>query len=275
MAPAELVAHARRRGLVGLALTDHDTVAGLAEAQQAAEAIDGFTFVPGIEVSAACPAGTLHILGLRIDADAPALADLTSQLIAMREQRNPRMVAALAAHGLDLTMEEVASLATPDVEGKRLVSRAHMAELLVRKRYAADYREAFRRWLGPGAPTYVEKDRLPPGQAFDAIHRAGGLALLAHPFQIGFDNFAQCERAVRDLVDQGLDGVEAYHSDHNDVQTRFLLDLARHRDLAVCGGSDFHGSSKQHVRLGVPPVPAWVMDDLLDRARAPRPARPR
>jgi 3',5'-nucleoside bisphosphate phosphatase len=267
LSPRELVRLASRKRLAGLALTDHDTVAGLAEAAEAAAEDPQLTFIPGVEVSAAFPQGTLHILGLCIDPAGVALADLTARLLDARNERNPRIVAKLRAMGVDITMDEVLSRAGVADQAGGVVGRAHIAAVLMRKGYARDLADAFARYLSPGAPAFVDKERLAPAQAIAAIHDARGLAILAHPVQLQFGNFAECERMVRSLQDAGLDGLEAYHSDHSDVETRFFLDLARRLDMAVAGGSDYHGSIKAEVRLGHPPVPASVMETLLSRAR--------
>ena len=266
LSPRELVELADRRRLAGLALTDHDTVDGLAEGAEAA-GLAGLTFVGGIEVSAVFGQGTLHILGLCVDPANRSLAELAVRLRAARAERNPRMVAKLQAMGVDITMAEVLAAAGADAnQPDRVVGRAHMATVLSRKGYVRDLNEAFERYIGAGAPAFVDKERLPPAEAVAGIHAAGGLAILAHPVQLEFDNFAQCETMVRSLVHDGLDGLEAYHSDHSDLQTRFFLDLADKLGLAVSGGSDFHGSVKQRVQLGNPRVPALIMERLLKRA---------
>ena len=267
--PRELVVLAKRERLAGLALTDHDTAAGLTEAAAAAAEL-GVGFVPGIEVSAAFPAGTLHILGLGVQADSPALTELAAALRAARDERNPKMVEKLRELGMDISLDELrasAAAGKPPAQsaGELVVGRAHLAGLLVRKGYARDMDDAFARLIGHGCPAYVDKDRMAPAEVIAGIHRAGGLALLAHPPQLGYENFAQCERIVRWLVESGLDGIEVYHSDHSDADTRFFLELARRLKLAISGGSDFHGRVKPDVRLGHPRVPARFLEALLAR----------
>jgi len=268
--PEQVVDCAADAGLSAVALTDHDTVAGLAEAAEAAVEDPELTFIPGVEVSAAFPHGTLHILGLCIDPAGEGLAGLTARLIEARNDRNPQIIAKLQSMGLDIGMEDVLVQAGVADQADGVVGRAHIAAVLVRKRYARDLADAFRRYLGPGAPAFVDKERLSPAQAVAAIHQARGLAILAHPVQLQFANFAECERMVRTLQDAGMDGLEAYHSDHSDVQTRFFLDLARRLGMPVTGGSDYHGSAKPEVHLGRPRVPAIVMEPLLARAKAAR-----
>lgn len=271
LSPAELVRQADRARLAGVALTDHDTVAGVAQAAEAARDLPELTFVPGVELSAIPPQGTLHILGLGIDPRSAALLALMRQLRQARDERNPKMVARLRQLGLDISMEEVTAqalkggaAAAEDVPP--VVGRAHMAEVMVRKGMARSIADAFARYLGLGTPAYVDKERLPPAEVIHAIHSAGGLALLAHPVHLQFGNFAEAERLIRILVEAGMDGLEVYHSDHSILQTRFFLDLARRLNLAVSGGSDFHGAVKPHVQLGRPRVPVHIMHELLERA---------
>jgi hypothetical protein len=140
-----------------------------------------------------------------------------------------------------------------------------MAEVLVHKGYVRTIEEAFDRFLAEGRPAYVDKERLSPRALADAIHAAGGLAIIAHPVQLGFENYAQAQRLIRLLVEQGLDGLEVYHSDHGAALTRFFLDLAKRFNLAISGGSDFHGRIKPHVQLGRPRVPVEVLRELQRR----------
>ncbi len=264
--PAELVQLADRQKLGGLALTDHDTVDGIAEAAAEAEKFAELEFVPGVELSAAPPQGVLHILGLDFDPQAKSLHDLINKLLIARNERNPQMVDKLQALGVKISMDEVRAAAEPSPVGPEpVLGRGHMAAVLIAKGYAGDMDDAFKRYLGERSPAYVDKEKLTPHQVADAIHGAGGVAIIAHPIQLRFRNFAEGERLIRLLVDQGMDGLEAYHSDHNDLLTRFFLDLARKFHLAISGGSDFHGAIKPHVQLGRPRVPIDVMNNLLSR----------
>lgn len=262
VAPAALVALAERKRLAAVALTDHDTTAGLTEAAEAARDLP-VRFVPGVEVSARFTGGTLHILGLGIDGAAGPLRDLTRRLRENRNERNPKMVARLQALGIDITMAELRRRA-----GRGLVGRMHMAMLLHEKGCVRSLDEAFARYLGPGAAAFVDKERAGPAEAIDAIHAAGGLAILAHPSHLNCANNAQLRRVCRWLAHAGLDGVEAYHPDHTDARTRTLLSLAGELGLLVSGGSDFHGPNKPEVRMGLPRAPLAVVEQLLAKLRA-------
>jgi len=260
--PAELVSLAERKHLAVLAVTDHDITDGVAEAAEVAAALP-LRFVAGVEISAEFPAGTMHILGLGIDPASGDLQETLSALMEARNRRNPKMVAKLAAMGVDISMNELRALA-----GGQLVSRLHMATLLHKKGHAANVSDAFSRYIGAGAPAYVDKERLTPAVAIERIHAAGGVAILAHPTQLKYNNNAHLETIVRSLVARGLDGIEVYHPDHTLDQTRHYLDLARMLSLLVAGGSDFHGAAKPHVRLGRPPVPLAAVEQLLARIGA-------
>jgi len=257
VSPAELVAAADRCNLAALALTDHDTVAGLAAARAAADAASELQFICGIEISIHFTGGTMHILGLGIDPGDEALVALTHRLQRARDERNPKIVRKLRAADIDISDDDVAAVAHQMRAGQdsAVTSRVHIAETLRRMGHAGSIPDAFERYLGRGGAAYVDKDRPVPSEAIAAIRAAGGLAVLAHPSHLNCANRAQLERVVRDLMRWGLGGIEAFHSDHSPLQTRQVMDLARRVGLGVSGGSDFHGPSKADVRLGHPRVP--------------------
>ena len=259
--PAEVVRLADELGLAAVALTDHDTLDGLAEAAEAARDLPRLRFVPGIEVSAVPPSGTLHILGLGVDPASPAIARLAAFLREARQRRNPRILERLAELGLEVPMEDVLAVAgEPQPGGKeRVVGRPHVAEAMVRRGLAASPTEAFEKYLARGRPAYVERERMSPRDTIRALRDGGILAVLAHPVQLACDNRAQLETILRSLIGLGLNGIEVYHSDHTPEQTRQYLDLARKYDLAVTGGSDFHGAAKPDVKMGRPRVPLSVV----------------
>ena len=275
LTPEELIRQAEARQLAAVALTDHDTTAGLRRAHLAARQCPALRFVPGVEVSARSARGTLHILGLGIDETAEPLARLLCQLRQARAERNPRILAKLQALGLAIDMDDVRGAGGQDACGPAVIGRLHIAEALRRRACVRSVQDAFAKYLRDGGPAYVDKERLAPGQVIDAIVASGGLAVLAHPAQLQCDNRAQLERIVRELLAQGLEGLEVYHSDHNPAQTREFLDLAGRLGLCVTGGSDFHGSPKPQATLGRPRVPlSMITGRLADWLRPPaRPGR--
>ncbi|MGC9453466.1 MAG: PHP domain-containing protein [Phycisphaerae bacterium] len=261
--PAEVVRLAERTRLAAVALTDHDTLAGIPEARRTACELDELRFVAGIEVSAKFPNGTLHILGLGIDEQAPSIVRLARRLREARNARNPRMIRRLQDMGVRVSLDDVRLVAgAEDSDENRIVGRLHMAETLRRKGFVATTREAFDRYVGRDAPAYVDKEKMDPAETISAIREAGGAAVLAHPVQLGVaDN--ELEPLVRSFMDAGLNGIEAYHSDHNPSQVRSYLELADRLGLFVSGGSDFHGSAKPHAALGRPRVPLSMVEPML------------
>ena len=263
LTPTELLALADLRNLAAIAVTDHDTLAGLAEARAAAADYPQMRLAVGVEVSAIFPGGTMHILGLGIDEAAPSINALLDTLATGRRRRNPKIVAKLNELGLAIEMDDVVAIAAEQGGTSEIISRNHIAEALVRLGHVAKRQDAFDNYLAAGGPAYVDRTRLQPADTLAAIHDACGLAVLCHPPQLKYQNDAHLETIVRELMDHGLDGLEAYHSDCSDGQTRSYIDLAKRLGLFITGGSDFHGTGKPDVRLGVPRVPAIIISDEL------------
>lgn len=244
--PAQVVREAHRVGLRALALTDHDTVAGLAEARTEADAL-GLRLVSGIELSAVEGNSETHVLGLHL-AD---LAPIESQLAALREmrvRRAERIVERLNTLGVPVTMEAVRKEAAGGAIG-----RPHVARALMAGKWVGDFREAFDRYLGNGRAAYVGKDQLPIADAIAMIHAAGGIAVLAHPGP------AATRTRLTALAGLGLDGVEVLHPGHAPDDIGRIRMLADELGLVKSGGSDWHGSSEGPRVLGVMRVPAaWL-----------------
>jgi len=266
-APEALPLLAKAAGLGAIALTDHDTTAGLRACAAACKKAK-IIFVPGIELSAdpapvrpdGEPRGTLHLLGYFIDPDDPRLAEVQRRLVAAREQRNPQMVERLRDLGVDIHYDEVRRLA-----GAGIVGRPHLAQVLLDKGYVRSIHEAFERYLGARGAAYIRKDRIGPAEAIDVIHGAGGLAALAHPVQLGLDDDG-LDHAVARLAGMGLDGLETRHSDHTADLVQKYAALARRRNLLTTGGSDYHGPRKA-VKMGEAGVDRATFDTLRAAAR--------
>lgn len=260
LSPADVVRLAVDRDLSALALTDHDTIAGVAEAAAEARRV-GIDFLPGIEISAEYPhPGTMHLLGYGVDPQSPTLRDLTKKLLAGRDDRNPRIIAKLQGLGVSITMAEVEAEAGGDVVG-----RPHIAAILMRKGYVGSIKQAFDKYLAPGGSAYFDKERLSPKKAIQMILECGGLPVLAHPVQLRYQNDAQLQRVVKDLIDMGLAGIEVIHSDHDAALVEQYTAFADRFGLVKTGGSDFHGANKQ-IDLGTAGgrrIPRKFFDDLL------------
>lgn len=263
--PEAVIHQAAMRRLSAIALTDHDCVDGLGEAARAAKR-EGIELIPGLEISADFGPGTMHIVGLFINEEDPHLTEQLARLQEARKARNPKIAENLRALGLDIDYEEVVS-----ASGGGQVGRPHFARVLMDKGYVKTFEEAFERYLRKGAPGYAEKFRYSPREAIGMIHRAGGVASLAHPFTLGLPS----REAELDLLDEltgyGLDGIEAYYSKTSTDDTMYYLRLCDARGLLPTGGSDYHGSHKPEIAVGIGrgdlAVPQSLLKPLRDRAR--------
>jgi hypothetical protein len=264
LSPEEIIQEADRIGLTAVALTDHDSTAGVPRFLKAAAATQ-VEPIAGVEISAEFRPGTMHILGYCI---APEDADLSVHLKWIREgreARNHEILSKLIALNCHLSWEEVASYAGDDVVG-----RPHFAQALVKHGYAADKNDAFKRFLGRGRPAYADRRRLSPENSIQLIHDAGGLAVLAHPFTLGL-NRVELRRQVRKMVDCGLDGIEVYYSEHSVERQQEYLKLVKDYGLVATGGTDYHGDVSPDISLGKGfgnlRVPDDVLSSLKDRHR--------
>jgi predicted metal-dependent phosphoesterase TrpH len=242
--PEALMRHAGQRDLKTVALTDHDTVDGLAAARRFAEQLD-IEFIDGIEISAQFEPGTMHVLGYFLDPHSKPLLEMLAGLQNARGERNPEIIRKLQAAGIDITYEEVVK-----ASGGGQVGRPHFAKVLVEKGVVRSYEEAFEKFLKKGAAAYVDKRRLSPEESVKTIAEAGGVPVLAHPKQlkVGYD---EAGVLFERLKASGLGGLEVYHSSHNRTEAKHFRQLAEKLDLIVTGGSDFHGASKKYAELGM------------------------
>jgi len=240
LSPRDLVGRAVDRGLRVLAVTDHDTVAGLAPAREAAEEA-GLRFVDGVELSVSLEGEELHLLAYAVD---PTHESLRRHLEEMQEARRARawtIVDRLRDEGLEVEDEELRRT----IASTAAVGRPHVAAALVRAGYVETSREAFDRYLGAGGPGFVPKPDFPAGDALAVVHEAGGVGVLAHPGH--WTSTAQ----LRALVAAGLDGLELYHPSHGPSLQHYYRRVARSYDLVVTGGSDYHGRTDEEAnRLG-------------------------
>ena len=267
--PAELVEGALADGLEALAISDHDTFSGYDQAAQLA-AKNGLDLVCGIEVNSRLADGhpeserawSVHILGYFLHAPpAREFRDWLSELLRTRRERNARLVEKLQSMGVSITLDEVQAL------GRTLTGRPHFAQLLVRKGYVANTDEAFRKYLGESAPGFVQRDSPHTAAAVEQIERGGGLPVLAHPIRLGIRDHEREAKFITELRDNGLRGLEVYHSDHSRADVERYQVLAKKLGLAITGGSDFHGDTKPRIRLGKGvngnlAVPRRVLDEL-------------
>jgi predicted metal-dependent phosphoesterase TrpH len=245
--PEELVDLAMERGIEALAISDHDTFAGFDQALPVARS-RGLDLVCGIELSTRVPGSkvrTVHLLGYFLHQPPSAeFREWLGELIAGRRDRNQRLIASLHQQGIDIELGEVEKL------GRTLTGRPHFARLLIQKGYVRSFDEAFRRYLGELAPSYVERYAPYVKAAIQRVVDAGGLPVLAHPIRLGFRDTEAEEKFIAELRDAGLRGIEVFHSDHGPREVERYAGIARKYNLAVSGGSDFHGEVKPQISLG-------------------------
>lgn len=263
LTPEALITEAAKVGLAALALTDHDTVAGLPRFL-AAGAGSPVQAVPGVELSVDCSSGVMHMLGYWMDTANPELVRQMEWIRNGREMRNRTMLEKLNALGFALTWEEVQACAGEDVVG-----RPHFGQVLIQKGYAKDKNEAFDKWLGDGKPGYADRPRLTAEVAVALIRQAGGVAVLAHPFSLRIPRDAMAA-LFSELAAAGLAGVECYYSEHSADLTKEYLALAKQANLVPTGGSDFHGEVSPGIRLGVGFGGLNVPDEVLTQLAARR-----
>ena len=257
LTPTEVADEAMRMGLSAIALTDHDTVDGVAE-------ILGYTkdkpleVVPGIELSCYYNNREIHILGFYMDYENPELQKELAVLKEAREGRNEKMVAMMQADGLPVTMEKLLH-GNPD----SVITRAHFARVLVEEGVCKDKDTAFRKYIGIGCKYYLPKPQVTCETAMRILTTYSKAAFLAHPllYHLGY---AQIDELLAYLKSLGLKGLEAFHSSNNRFESEKLRSLAAKYGLAISGGSDFHGVVKPNIQMGIGRGNMNIPKELLD-----------
>lgn len=243
LTPTELVEEAVNAKLSAFALTDHDTVDGIAEAKAAAQKFP-IEFIPGVEISTDYKEKEIHIVGLFIDETNQELLEHLSIFRNNRDNRNEKMYELLRAEGFDISAEALQQM-FPDA----VLTRAHVGRFLLEKGYISSLSVAFDKYIGDGCRCFVPKARITPSEAIGLIHNANGKAILAHPVL-----YHMSDERLREMLlafkTYGLDGIEALYSTYKPGDERYIRRLAKEYDLQLSGGSDFHGSNKPHIRLG-------------------------
>lgn len=264
--PSDNVAYAKEKGLSGLAITDHDTIAGVAEALEAGKQLN-MIVIAGIEISTTFEGKDIHVLGYGIDIDDPILQERLALQREGRDGRNQVIVDKLTVLGMPLKLEDIRSdvlkLNSPKANVKNSIGRPHIAQAMVVKGYVDNVRQAFDLYLGEGKPAYAVIERISPNDAVKWIVEAGGVAVLAHPGLYRDDDLV-----LRILQDGDFKGVEVFHSDHTKAQETSYLSIAAKLNLTATGGSDFHGKRQgqlYHGDLGSRSVPMTQVEKLLRR----------
>ena len=255
--PTELLQRASAAGLQVLALTDHDSTNGLAEAAQAALQL-GIDLIPGIEINTYISSGEVHVLGYFIERERPAFQHVLQVLRDARERRGERMVELLNEQGIHITWERVREIA------QGAVGRPHVAQALKEAGYVQSIGEAFDKYIGAGCPAYVPRYKLSPEDAIRLILSANGLPVMAHPIEL--PGIAELRNWLPGLHKTGLVGLETYYGPYTREQEQTLRVLADQYNLIPTGGTDFHGPGIHPTPLGGRYVPYEAVERLKAEA---------
>ena len=260
-APAELVFYGKERGLSAMALTDHDTVAGLKEALEAGRAC-GLEVIPGVEITAVVEDCDVHIVGLFIEPDHSAIQQQLKLFAEGRNYRNQAIIEKLQAAGYNISSVDF------EPYRDRTITRGHIASILSKRGYARDNKDAIARYMTKGAPTYVVRETPPPEDCIEAIHCSGGLAFVAHVNQIAPQDTVQSIAICKKVIAAGADGLETLYCEYDAFWEEATEAIAREYNLLRSGGSDFHGAIKQRLDLGSGygnlAVPAVFLDRMKE-----------
>lgn len=258
MTPTKVVREAKKAGLAAIALSDHDTVDGIAEALSEGKKI-GVEVVPAIEFSVLSETET-HILGYFIDYENPDLKKVLQEVVDLRIERNHVTCERLNELGFDITLDEVRALAP-----NNFVGRAHFARVLMDKGYIKTVKEGFDKYMAAGKYAYCEKQRLSAREAIELIKKCGGVSFLAHPHLTKLGDERLREFLI-ELKGYGLSGLEGYYTDYTPEMQEKYQSLAKELGLAISGGTDFHAAMKPHISIGVGlgnmKIPYSVLDNI-------------
>lgn len=257
--PSALVDEAEKKGLSAIALTDHDTTSGVAEALSAAED-RSLEVIPGIELSCDWSGKEIHILGYFLEYDNTELLNFLSEARNRRAGRNEEMLAAFQKDGFPLSMDDLTA-GNPGT----VITRAHFARALLKHGCVSSVEQAFRRYLSPGCPYYRKKEEVTPARALEILRKAGAFPVLAHPCQYRF-GWEKTEELVACLKSLGMKGLECFHSSNHAMESARLCEIADRMGLCPTGGSDFHGAAKPDISLGSGrgnlKIPAYYLDSI-------------
>lgn len=254
LSPEQVVKEAHKVGLSCIAITDHDEISGIRPAIEEANKVN-LEVIPGVELSAEIDDYEIHILAYFIDWQVKWFKDKLKQICDVREKRALTIIEKLKSQGIDLNPDEVLGLAA-----KGAVGRLHIAKMLERGGFVHSIQEAFNKYIGNGCPCYVKKFKLTPAEAIDMIRRLKGLAVLAHPYNIGNDEL------IPEFVQLGLRGIEAYYPGQDKATSEHYKNLATKYGLLITGGSDYHGLAKNKALLGEVKVPYSLVEELKKQA---------
>ncbi|MDR3342393.1 MAG: PHP domain-containing protein [Treponema sp.] len=257
LTPCQLINEAAHRRLSAIALTDHDTIDGLDDARKEAENL-GIRFIPGIEIEITWEPGEFHLLGLGLWHPHALFLQAIAELSRLREKRNLEILDRMHELSIDADYTEILALS-----GGHSVGRPHFAALLVNRGIVKNREQAFFQYLGKGKPLYVPKEGLEFEQAVEIIQKSGGIAVLAHPMSL-YVAWGHLPELVKNLQDQGLDGIEAWHPTAKVRSCKRLEELGKSLGLYITAGSDFHGASRLDRKLGITAGDRKIGDAVLE-----------
>lgn len=260
LTPQELVLRAKQFGLSAMALTDHDTVAGVSEAVAAGAAHD-LEVIAGVELSTFYDKKEIHIVGLYIDYMNEAFQKELENLKIRRENRNLLMCAKFEELGIRISYAEMLQM-----YNNAVITRAHFADYLLQKGYIKNRNEAFERYIGDTGPCYVPREKMLPAQAIELIQSVGGVAVLAHPVLYHLGD-TQMNKLIAYLCRSGLVGLEAIYSTYTQGEEIQMRKLAKENHLLISGGSDYHGANKPHIEIGIGRGRLFVPYEVLENIK--------
>ncbi|SES31627.1 hypothetical protein SAMN04487884_12929 [Butyrivibrio fibrisolvens] len=259
--PTQLIDYAHEKGLAAIALTDHDTTKGLAEAMEAGRRYDDLEVIPGIEFSTDYEGKDIHIVGLYMHYDDPEIQRRLQEFVDSRVSRNRKMCRLLTEHGVPMDFDDLQA-AFPD----SVITRAHYAAYMLEKGYIKSRQEAFDRYIGDNCECFVPREKITPDMAVKMVIDAGGVPILAHPILYGMSD-ARLRKLVGELKEAGLKGIEAIYTTYTASDERQIMEIAKDYDLLISGGSDFHGANKQDIDLAVGYGKLFVPETTLEKIK--------
>lgn len=257
LSPTALVHVAALQGITALALTDHDTLAGLSEAEQAAKQED-IRFIPGIEIEISWEPGEFHLLGLGVSKPSPAFMEAIDGLAQKREARNYAIIERMQEAGIEVQYEDILALS-----GGHSVGRPHFASFMVNRHIVKNHEQAFEKYLAKGKPFFVPRECLELRQALALIKESGGITVLAHPMSL-YVAWGSLPSLISNFHEQGMDGIEAWHPNATLRACKRLEELGRSLGMYITAGSDFHGANRPDRKLGITSGDRMISEAILE-----------
>lgn len=247
LSPEEIIDLAKASGLLGISITDHDTIGAYTIALPYSKRV-GIEMISGVEFSAAHQGVSVHILGYAFSLDHPAITEFCLRHKERRLKRIKTLVELLSKHEMPVTEQDIQAL-----QPMGMIGRPHVALAMMQKGYVTSVQQAFREYLSPGKPCYVPGNAFSVEETLSVIHQANGFAVIAHPHLI------KETAIVKDLLSMNFDGLEGYYSRFHLREEQRWIDIAKHKGWLITGGSDFHGTVKPHISLGC----SWVNEQTF------------